>query len=427
MITLTVGVALGRFVLVGSGRVEAPPALEQALAAQIAKLEQAVAAQPDNVSALASLGVGYTRRAAQVGDPTFYSLAGQAFDKADKLEPDDPATLLGRGNLELSLHQFPKALKDGQRALEALPGNASALGVIVDAQVELGQYEDAADSLQQMLDLRPSLAALSRASYLRQLHGDLPGALIAMRQAQAAGSGSPFDLGTVTALIGDLHFVDGGLDAAEAAYDRADRTASGIVAAAVGRAKVLAAKGERSTAIRTLSAAVDRHPHLAGIVLLGELQALDGRDQDASDAFDLVRAIATLQRSSGQVLDLEMALFEADHGDPARAVDLARAAYAARPDNVFAADALAWSLLQDGRADEAVRYTDQAMRLSTADPLLRYHSAEVLAAAGHTDRARAELQAAFDLTAWVSFHRAADAAALARQLGVPVPEPLRRR
>jgi hypothetical protein len=56
-----------------------------------------------------------------------------------------------------------------------------------------------------------------------------------------------------------------------------------------------------------------------------------------------VRAVADLQGEQGQVVDLEMALFEADAGEPARALELAQRAYDARPDNVFTTDALAWA------------------------------------------------------------------------------------
>src|SRR5204862_7099699 len=93
-------------------------------------------------------------------------------------------------------------------------------GVIVDAEVELGRYDEAAESAQQMVDRRPSLASFSRISYLRELHGDTTGALTAMTQAAAAGSGSAADTAYVRTLIGDLHLNAGRLDDAEAQYRR---------------------------------------------------------------------------------------------------------------------------------------------------------------------------------------------------------------
>ncbi|MGH8905779.1 MAG: tetratricopeptide repeat protein [Egibacteraceae bacterium] len=425
---LVLGLAVGRFVLADSeaGPDYPIPALDQSLATEIARLEQRTAAQPDDLLAWQQLGVLYTRRAVQVGDPAFYDVAGSAFDKADGVVRDDPATLLGRGNLALSLHDFSEALDYGERAFAALPRSADALGVIVDAEVELGRYAAAAEHLQRMLDTRPGLPALARASYLRELHGDLPGAVIAMRQADAAGAGASFDHATVVALLGDLYWKQGELAAARVAYERADGLAAGIVPASVGRARVLAARGERAQAISLLSQVVDRYPQPAAVILLGELQAAGGRAQDAAKTFALVRTIATLARQAGQVTDLEMALFEADHGDPRQAVELARAAHEARPDNIFANDALAWALRKDGRAGEAIGYAERALRLGTADALLRYHAAEIFAAAGQPDRARDELRRAFDLNPWFSTFHAADAIALADRLGVMAPEGPRR-
>ena len=62
--------------------------------------------------------------------------------------------------------------------------------MLVDANIELGRYDDAAADLQKLLDRKPGVAALSRVSYLRELHGDVDGALSALRDAQNAASGA---------------------------------------------------------------------------------------------------------------------------------------------------------------------------------------------------------------------------------------------
>ncbi len=421
VLLLVAGAAIGRFLLAAPPAEQAPE-LESSIAATIREYEDAVAARPDDLTSWQVLGLSYTRRAVEVGDPALYDLAGRAFDEADGLSPDHPETLLGRGNLALSLHAFADALEFGQRALDAQPDDAAALGVIVDAEVELGRYDAAAEHLQQMLDRRPDLAALSRTSYLRELHGDLDGAIEAMRQAEAAGSGSPFDLATVVALLGDLRLKRGELAAADQSYLRAERLASGHLGATMGRARLLAARDDVDAAIAVLAPAVDRYPQPAAVILLGELQALAGQDVEAADTFELVGAISALQEQSGQVTDLEMALFEADHGDPVRAVERAGAAYEARPDNIFAADARGWALFRAGRVAEALPFAEQAVRLGTADGLVRYHAAAIFAAAGETQRAGSELQAAFALAPWTSLAHGSDAAALAGRLGVEVPE-----
>ena len=62
--------------------------------------------------------------------------------------------------------------------------------VIADAQIELGRYRDAARTIQRLVDLKPGLPAYARVSYYRELHGDVHGAVRAMRFAVSAGGGA---------------------------------------------------------------------------------------------------------------------------------------------------------------------------------------------------------------------------------------------
>lgn len=417
------GLALGRFLLYEppTPATSTPPPA-RTTAAMIAGLQRAVAASPADTTSWQHLGVAYVRRAAETADPTYYAQAGRALRRAAELAPRDPETLLARGNLALALHDFRAALALGSRAHAARPLSPEPLGVMVDARIELGRYRGAVADLQRMLDVRPSLPALSRTSYVRELYGDMDGAVAAMRQAEAAGSGSAFDLATVSALLGDLHFKRGNLEQAEDSYERARRASPGLFAADVGRARVAAARGHTGVAIDRLRAATRRYPQPAALVLLGDLLAASGRSAEARRSYELVEAAAFLQERAGQDTDLEMALFAADRGhDPKAAVALARRAHRARPDNIHTADALAWALHRAGHTREALPYARRAVRLGTADPLLRYHAAAILDSAGRPRGARRQLRAAASPASWFSARHMPDAVALAERLGMPVP------
>ena len=423
------GLAIGRFATVGDERAEVErDGVATAVVGDggdgLAGLEDAVEARPEDPAAWRSLGSAYVQQAVQTSDPAFYGLAERAFDRADELAPGDPTVLVGRGVLELSLHRFEEAEALARDATQALPGNADALGVLVDAQVELGRYDEAAETLQVMLDNRPGLPALARTSYQRELRGDLAGAEEAMRDAVVAGSASPFDLATVTVLLGDLQRSAGDLEAAAASYDEALRLVPELLTAQLGRAQVLAARGELEEATTVVQEVVDRFPAPAALFLLADLQHAAGDAEGEQETIELVRVTTKLQEEAGQVVDLELALFEADVAeDPALAVDLAEAAHGARPDNVFTADALAWALHRAGRSEAAVPFAEQAIRLGTADPLLRYHAAEVFAAVGDEARAAEQLEVA--LTGGTSsFLRHQDEVeALAGRLGIELPSP----
>ena len=91
-------------------------------------------------------------------------------------------------------------------------------GVIVDAQVELGRYDAAERTLQRMVDLKPNLDSYARVSYFRELHGDLPGAIEAMRLAASAGGDARENLAYVQTLLGNLELARGHTADAERAY-----------------------------------------------------------------------------------------------------------------------------------------------------------------------------------------------------------------
>jgi len=424
VVAALVGLAVGRFVFL-DGAASAPaagPGRDQSLEARVATLERTVEADPAGLPSWQQLGIAYTDRAIQVGDPAFYDLAGRAFDRADEIAPDDPDTLLGRGRLQLSLHEFSDALATGEAAVAARPDNAASLGVLVDAQVELGRYDDAADTLQRMLDRSPDLQALSRASYLRELYGDLDGALTAMRQADAAGSDAPLDVATIAAFIGDLHLRMGDIEAARSAYERALETEPQLPAASAGLARVEAAEGDVDGAIERLAAVAERQPVPSVVILQTELLRLAGRDDEAAQVDEVARAVAALQQSAGQIVDLEMALFEATRGtDADGAVALAQKAHDARPDNVYANDALGWALHRAGRSAEAVPFTDAALRLGTTDAGVLARAAIVYDAAGQDEQARTALEEAFSLAPWMSVAERQPAAELAGRLGIAVP------
>jgi tetratricopeptide (TPR) repeat protein len=400
----------------------APPSPSRAAAARIDMLEAATRRDPENARAWQQLGAAYLRRSIASADPAYNDLADRALVRADALVPGDPGTTVLRGALLVTQHQFGRAREVVAPVAATDPFDSDALTVLVDADVELGRYDDAARDLEQLLAVKPGLPAYARVSYLRELHGDVAGAEQAMRQALAAGAGEPFDVATVTALLGDLAFGGGDLDAAARYYRDALRVSPDHLGAAVGQARVLAARGSAVMATVQLRALTARTPLPAAVALLADLQALTGSHKAAARSVEVVRSIARLQEAAGAVTDLETALFEADHGDPERALRAARAAYLTRPDNVYTADALAWALVRTGDAAAARSLIQRALRLGSADAALHYHAAVIADSLGDTAGAHAELTNAFSRNPFFSFSQRAEATALATRLGVAVPD-----
>jgi tetratricopeptide (TPR) repeat protein len=131
-----------------------------------------------------------------------------------------------------------------------------------------------------------------------------------------------------------------------------------------------------------------------------------------------VRAIQQLNTSAGMNVDMEMALFNADHGtDPAQVVPQARAAYDARP-SIYGADTLAWALYRAGNYAEAQEYSQEALRLGTRDAMLHYHAGMIAYALEDLPLARHHLQQALTINPNFSIRYALQARALLAELNI---------
>jgi tetratricopeptide (TPR) repeat protein len=352
---------------------------------------------PDDVNSYAVLGNLYLQRARETGDPSYYGKAEAVFAEALKRDPQNIEALIGKGSLALSRHQFQEALAIGQQAASLNPTIPRTYGVIADAQTELGMYDEAIQTLQKMVDMRPDLSSYSRISYMRELHGDLTGATSAMQSAVDAGGPASENTQWVRVQLGNLYFNQGNLAEAEHEYQQALYQLPGYVYATAGVARVRAAQGNYAEAIALYNQAITQIPLPEFVIALGETEEAAGRTADADKEYELVQAMQQLFKANGVDTDLELALFDADHGqDVQGTLALARAAYERRP-SVKGADTLAWALLKAGQPVEARRYSDQALRLGSQDALMLYHAGVIAQAQGDHAAARDYLKRALAL------------------------------
>jgi tetratricopeptide (TPR) repeat protein len=251
-------------------------------------------------------------------------------------------------------------------------------------------------------------------SYVRELHGDLDGAIEAMEQAVSSGGPATENTEYLRVVLGNLWFLSGDLDRAAASFQSSLARSPGYVYALAGLARVESARGSLDQAIELLTEATAAVPFPELLIALGESQEAAGRSDDAGATYRLVREIEGLFRANGVNTDLDMALFEADHGDPAAALELAQSAYRATP-NVKAADALAWALYRAADLDQAREHAEDALRLGSLDPSFRYHAGVIAAAQGDHERARIWLTESLARNAsWSPLHAPRAAAALGK-------------
>jgi len=395
-------------------------------AAARAQVDGAIAqlqSDPRNQSALLSLGYAAYQLARETADPTEYARAEEAFTTALVDDPTNLDATLGLGTIALARHDFAHGLELGQQAELLAPRSARVFGILGDGLVELGRYDESLAAVQRMVDLRPDLGSYARVSYQRELHGNLDGAIDAMEQAVLAGGPAVENTEYLRVILGNLWFIAGDLDHAQGAYQASLDADPGYVFAMAGLARVAAARGDLDGSIAHWRQAADRVPFPEFLIGLGETQEAAGHADDATATYQLVRDIEALFAANGVRTDLEMALFEADHGHPAQAVALGRIAYADTP-NVKAADALGWALYRAGALDEARTMAESAVRLGSLEPSYAYHLGMIAKAQGDDAAARLWLARSLARNAdWSPLHAPLAAAALAELGDGPVASP----
>lgn len=351
----------------------------------IANAQARLASGPNDPRLLAQLGSAYLFRVRETYDPSLYTKAGALIDIALARAPRDPDVVLAAASLALSRHEFSDALSLGLILQAVAPARPTTYGVLADAYVELGRYDDAVAAAQRMVDLRPDLASYSRVSYVRELHGDLAGAIEAMRRAVEAGAPRAESTTWSEVQLGHLYFASGDLVEAERAYEDADHRIPGYVFAAAGRARVLAARGDLAAAATLVDGAAQRLPVPDLLIALADLHERMGDHALVAQDAAVVSTIERLFKANGVRTDIDLALFDADHD--VRLVDalaVARAEYAARP-SVTVALSLGWIEYKNGDLQAAARHAKEALRLGWRDPIAVQRASIIAAATG--DRA----------------------------------------
>jgi tetratricopeptide (TPR) repeat protein len=362
--------------------------LNASTASLVADLQSRLQADPKDEHSYALLGLAYQQRARETGDPSWYPKAEGALRRALSLDPTDSIAVGGLGSLALSRHRFRAALALGEQAHSLNPYSAQPLGVIGDAQVELGRYSEAFASFDRMNGLRPNLSSYARVSYGRELIGHTKAAIRAMKLAVDAATGAAEPTAWTHVQLGKLYFNHGRYADAEHEYRLALQVFPGYAYGLDALAQVLGAQGRYRQAIAAEHRAVDTIPLPQYVAALGDLYRVTGRPVSAQRQYDLIGAIEKLLNANGVKTDLEIALFQVDHGIALHhALARARLARSERP-SIDGNDVLAWALVRNGHCAEALPYSRAALRLGTQDALKFFHRGMVERCLGHRTAAR---------------------------------------
>ena len=293
-------------------------------------------------------------------------------------EPGEYSALKLLGAIYLSQHRFAAAADAARRAIAINPRDAWHYGVLGDAYVELGRYDQAFEAFDTMVRLRPDAAAYARVAYALELQGRLDEALRHMRMAaEATSAHDPEALAWMHAQAGNLLFQMGRVDEAAVEFARASYVFPDHPYARAGAARVAAARGNYQGALTLYRALLSEAPTPELAAVVGDLLARTG---DADGARAMYEQAETIEREGWKTEEPQPAALSRLLADRGRKIDdavrLAEEAASGRAD-IFTMDALAWAYFQARRLPEAQAASIRAMRTGTADHRIRCHAAAI--------------------------------------------------
>lgn len=176
----------------------------------------------------------------------------------------------------MSQHQFSEARELAEKARQLNPNNAYVYGVLVDANVELGNYEEAVAMSDKMQQLKPLLESYSRASYLREIYGQYPSSIEAMKLAVVAGLPGSEPQCWSKNILGQLYETTGQLANAEQQYKEILAMRPSYAFALGGLARVHKARKEYDKALVMLEKASAIMPEFSFHEEMAEIYDLQG-------------------------------------------------------------------------------------------------------------------------------------------------------
>lgn len=344
----------------------------------VEKLQESVKKNPADKKSLTALANYMVMESRASGNYQYYDAAAlQYINDVLGMEPNHYEALCLKALVQLSQHHFSEGLSTAEALRQKYPFSAFVYGILVDANVELGQYDSAVAAAEKMMEIRPDLRSYARASYLREIHGDYAGAVEAMQAAIEAGN--PGDEATEWSRVqlGQLYEDMGQLTNASEQYTLAANNRPGYPYPLAGLARVATAGKEFDKA---LALYLQADSAVSGLLFkedIADIYRLMGYTVKAIEIsgkalaeMETMAAKAIGDESVGHYSDKEMAETYIKNENFEKAVQHAMAEYNRRPGNIDVNETLAWAYYYKGENEKALQYLSAALKTKSCNPRL---------------------------------------------------------
>jgi tetratricopeptide (TPR) repeat protein len=367
---------------------------------QFDELMKVAGTNPADTKSRISLAALYLQEARVTGEYMYYDMAAMKYvNEVLEKEPANFEALTFKALIYLSQHHFAEGLAIAGKARDANPYNAFVQGIIVDGNVEMGNYKAAVDAADKMVSIRPDIRSYSRISYLREIHGDYPGAIEAMKLAVDAGR--PGDEGTEWSRVqlGHLYENTGDWKSAGMNYLIALQHRPAYAYAIAGQARIAAALKDYAKATAFYLQADSLVNDYSFKEQLAEIYQMTGQHKKADELNNwLINAMSRDAKSGqedddiGHYADRELAYTYLRSGEYDKALEHATAEYNRRPANIDVNEMMAWVYYKKGNYDKALAFVERAVKTNSHNPLLLCRAGLIYAKAGDKLKAKTLLE-----------------------------------
>jgi tetratricopeptide (TPR) repeat protein len=338
---------------------------------KVAELKAKIAANPNDVKPRIQIATIYIAEARITGEhPYYYPAIHKVLDGALQIEPRNFEATILKASVNMSQHKFTEAKALAEKAKSINPSNAYVYGVLVDANVELGNYKDAIAASDKMQSIKPSLEAYSRVSYLREIHGDFKGAIEAMQLAVEAGLPGSEPQCWSRNTLADLYVKTGELNKAQEQYKINLILRPTYAFSMAGLATIEKKKKNYDAALQLLDSAVAILPEFSFNEQMADIFALQGNQEKAMSKYIEVKTMLEVDEASGHSVSLELAKLYVKMNELAAAEKYALMEYAVRPNNIDVNKELAWIAYKKNEINKAKQYLTAAKSTNNKDPEL---------------------------------------------------------
>jgi tetratricopeptide (TPR) repeat protein len=377
---------------------------KKAIEGLLAAIEQ----NPEDYKSMLQLSQAYIQEGRTTGDHTYYDKAAlELLDGILEKEPNNFEAMCCKATVLLSQHHFAEGLALAAKALPLNPDNAFIYGILCDANLESGKYDEAVKMADKMVSIRPDIRSYSRISYLREIYGDIPGAKQAIKMAVASGYPGLEQTEWTRCILAHLHESSGNMDSAQVEYRLALQERPDYAYAVAGFGRIAKAKGDYKGAVAYFEKAKTLITEYSFSDELTDLYRLNNEkekaEKNAREVIDMLSPVSDVEGESGHghYADKELAYAYLKINEVDNALKHALIEYERRPGNIDICETLAWVKYKKGQFAEADKLIDKALKTGSKNAVLLGHAGLIKIKNNQNEKGKAFIKMALEINPFI--------------------------